>query len=72
MSTHGGKREGAGRPPVAEKKTNVQAQFGRRPKEDVDMIDEAAKLTGKTRAAWAWPILLAAARKELGKGKNDN
>lgn len=61
------KKSVGGRPPKATREVNPQAQFGRRPQADIDLIDEAAAKAGKDRAAWAWEILLLAARRALRK-----
>jgi hypothetical protein len=52
-----------GRPPKAVKEINPQVQFGRRPQADVDLVDAAAQAAGKSRAEWAWEILLRAAKR---------
>jgi len=54
-----------GRPPKEVKEINPQVQFGRRPQEDIDQVDAAAKLAGVSRAAWAWTVLLRAAKRQL-------
>lgn len=56
---------GRPRKPAAERYVNPQVQFGRHPQEEIDLIDEAAKAAGKTRSAWAWKILLRAAKRQL-------
>ena len=57
------KAKKVGRPRKAVKEINRQVQFGRRPQEDIDLIDAAAEEAGMTRAEWAWSVLLPAARR---------
>ena len=56
-----------GRPPKAVKEINPQVQIGRHPQDEIDLIDAAAKAKGLTRSAWAWAILMRAAKREAGK-----
>lgn len=58
-------KRGRPRKPAGQKFRNVQAQFGRHPQEEVDLIDEAARMAGLTRSAWAWAVLMRAAKRKL-------
>ena len=61
------KKAKLGRPPKAVKEINPQVQIGRHPQEEIDLIDAAAKAKELTRSAWAWAILIRAARREVVK-----
>lgn len=58
-----------GRPPKppGEKYANPGVFVGRHEQEEIDLVDAAARASELSRSAWAWPILIEAARKQLGK-----
>jgi uncharacterized protein (DUF1778 family) len=58
-----------GRPPkpASEKYSNPPVQIGRHPQDEIDLIDAAAKASESNRSLWAWPILIEAAKKQLGQ-----
>lgn len=59
-----------GRPPKAVKQINPHVTVGRHPVEEIETIDAAAAEFGISRSAWAWPILMHAAKlQKQRKGK---
>lgn len=58
-----------GRPPKppGEKYLNPNVFVGRHSQDEIDLIDAAARASELNRSQWAWPILIAEARKQLGQ-----
>lgn len=52
--------------PESEKYVTKTMQFGRVPAEDRELLQSAAKKSGKTFIDWALPSLIKKAKRELG------
>ena len=52
------KKHPGGRPRKLVKEINPQVQIGRHPQAEIDAVDAAAAMAGKTRSRFVWDIVI--------------